>query len=183
MVRKLVFSKYPPEDIYLFYQEEAAKHLMGRSLLSIIIGINFEVNIIHEFRSENFVPKPGVDVVLLRVKKIKPKIPRTNQQKFNDFVTYFYNQPKPNISQSMGKVVGKEKINNFAQQNKFSYRQKPSQLTIENWIAIFEFFKEKSPGFFTKIEGTYSKLQNQQKKLQKVHRTRKDLEWRSKARN
>jgi 23S rRNA (adenine-N6)-dimethyltransferase len=180
MVRKLVFSDNPPEDTYLFYQEEAAKHLISRSLLSIIIGVNFEVSIIHEFRYDNFVPKPGVHVILLRIKKIESKIPKNKQEKFNDFLTYFYNQPKPNISQSMGKVVGKEKINNFAQQNKISYRQKPSELTIDNWITIFNFFTEKNPEFFKKIEGTYSRLQNQQRKLQKIHRTRKDLEWRSK---
>ncbi|MFH1547669.1 MAG: rRNA adenine N-6-methyltransferase family protein, partial [bacterium] len=180
IVRKLVFDKNPPTDTYLFFQEDAAKHLISRSLMSILVGVNFKVTIIHHFKSEDFVPVPNVSVVLMRIEKIEPRIEEEYQNSFKDFVTYFYNQTKHSISDSFGKVIGKEKINNLAQQKKFSYKLKPSELRIENWIAIFEYFTKNNPEFLEKIEGTYLKLQTQQKKLEKIHRTRKDKEWRSK---
>lgn len=185
LVRKLVFSKNPPLDAYLIVQKEAAEKFTGQplgnqnSLMSTLIKTRFKIEILHEFKRSDFYPKPSVKVVMLRIKLTKkPLLPAGTINLFYDFVTYAYGQFKPNILKGLKGVVGEQGIKQAAEDGNFSVFSKPSQLKIGHWVALFEkFLKQSRKTRRDKIKGSFKKLQKQQSKLQKIHRTRADKTW------
>lgn len=180
VTKKLVFSNHPPEDIYLVVQEEAAAKFLGKplneknSLMSVIIGNTFEGSVFHSFRQTDFFPAPAVSTVMLRLKRlersrIQPK------DLFNDFVAFGFSQFEPNIQKGLGKIMNENIVSRVAKENRFRTSYVPSQLDRYHWIALFTKFLE--DGNKQKVIGSFQRLLDQQSKLQKVHRTRLDKNW------
>lgn len=72
ILRKLTESKNPPSEAWLIMEKGAAKRFMGKpheTLRSLMIKPKFDLDIAYYFRREDFHPKPGVDVVLVHLKK------------------------------------------------------------------------------------------------------------------
>lgn len=72
ILRKLTESKNPPIEAWLTMEKRAAKRFMGKpheTLRSLMIKPKFDLDIVYHFRREDFHPKPGVDVVLVHLKK------------------------------------------------------------------------------------------------------------------
>jgi len=68
IVTRLTAAQYPPEDAYMAMQKEAAEKFLGKpheSLYTVLLKPWFEVEMVHRFRRKDFVPEPGVDVVML----------------------------------------------------------------------------------------------------------------------
>lgn len=185
VIKKLVFSKSPPLDTYLIVQKEAAEKFTGRplddknSLMSILIKVQFKIEIFHEFKRSDFFPKPNVDTVMLRIKPIKkPRLSADEISLFYDFVTYAYGQFEPNVLRGLSGVINKQRMRQAARDGNFPTSSKPSQLEIEHWTALFQAFLEQSGGIQkNKVRGSFKKLKTQQSKLQKIHRTRIDKAW------
>lgn len=185
VIKKLVFSKSPPLDTYLIVQKEAAKRFAGRplddknSLMSVLIKAQFKMEIFHEFERSDFFPKPNVDTVMLRIKPIKrPLLSVDETSLFYDLVTYAYGQFAPNILKGLSGVMGEQSIREAAKDGNFPIFSKPSQLEIEHWMALFEtFLKQSNQTQKNKVKSSFKKLQTQQSKLQKIHRTRVDKTW------
>ncbi|NLB78053.1 MAG: 23S ribosomal RNA methyltransferase Erm [Clostridiaceae bacterium] len=75
ILRKLTESKNQPSEAWLTMEKGAAKRFMGKpheTMRSLMIKPVFDLKIIYYFEREDFHPKPGVDVVLLHLKK-KPQ--------------------------------------------------------------------------------------------------------------
>lgn len=185
IVKKLVQADNPPEDTYLITQREAANKFIGKpedksnSLLSILIKSQFNITIFHRFNRNDFFPRPSVEVVMLQIqKRNKPLVSTQDRLLFFDFVTYAYSQFKPNILKELSAVMNENNIIGIARLEGFTVTSKPSQLELDNWIALFQSFKEnlneRQKG---KIVGAYRNLQEQQENLQKIHRTRVDKDW------
>ncbi len=72
ILRKLMKSKNRPDEAWLTMEKGAAKRFMGEpheTLSSLMVKPMFDLKIIYHFRREDFHPKPGIDVVLLHLKK------------------------------------------------------------------------------------------------------------------
>ena len=185
IVKKLTLADNPPNDAYLIIQKEAANKFIGKpedksnSLLSILIRSQFNITIFHRFNRNDFFPRPSIDVVMLQIQKYnKPLVSAQDRLLFFDFVTYAYSQFKPNILKGLSAVMNENNIIGIARLEGFTVTSKPSQLELDNWIALFQSFKEnlneRQKG---KIAGAYRNLQEQQENLQKIHRTRVDKDW------
>ncbi|HUW22139.1 MAG TPA: rRNA adenine N(6)-methyltransferase family protein [Candidatus Bathyarchaeia archaeon] len=180
VIKKLVFSNNPPEDIYLITQKEAAAKFLGKpvgdknSLLSIVIGNIFGGSVFYTFRKTNFSPIPAVDIVMLRLKRLE----RPHAEPpglFSDFAAFGFSQFEPNIHKGLGKVMSESLIVQTAKENNFYPSYKPSKLDLKHWLALFNKFL--ANGNTQKVAGSYKKILLQQSKLQKVHRTRVDKNW------
>jgi len=172
IIKKLTLENNSPEDGYLIVQKEAAMKFAGKpvdiknSQLSVILYPWFEFRIIHNFRPSDFFPKPNVDIVLLEIKKrIKPLI--ENKYLYQDFVTYAFNQPKPNVAESLSKIM-KVKVTNL----------KPSELDFKEWVSLFDLFLRQSDRQQNLVGDSFSKQLKQQESLEKINRTRVDKNWR-----
>ncbi len=183
VVKKLVFAENSPEDTYLIMQKEAAMKFVGKplvdknSLMSILIKAKFELSAFYTFRKTDFVPMPAVETVMVRIKKSDVlAVPESSINMFYDFVTFGFNQFEPDILNGLGKLMSKSLIVEEAKSQRFAPTLKPSQLSFENWVALFNKFM--LFGNKTKVAGSYKVMLLQQTKLQKSHRTRKDKNWR-----
>jgi len=188
IIKKLTFSNNPSTDSYLIVQKEAAQKFIGKpiaatnSLVSVLIQSRFETAIFHEFRKDDFFPRPMVDTVMIRFQKLeKPKILAQDIDLFYDFVTFGFNQFAPSIFKGLSKVLNANAMNEIANAKHFSTSVKPSQLDIEAWVALFEKFK--LVGSKSKVLGVYKRMLAQQNSLEKINRTRLDKNWKNSTSN
>lgn len=187
VIKKLTQASCPPEDAYLIIQKEAAKKFVGKpydnknSQTAILTKPWFDMEFSYEFQRSDFFPKPNVDTVLLRIeKKSDQLIDRDNKRQYEDFVSYAFNQFKPNIGESLSEIFGKQKINNLAQKLNIRATSKPIELDFRDWLSLFKMFRDEIDYNHQRIvNDSYSKLVEQQSHLQKIHRTRTDRRWRN----
>lgn len=178
---KLTSVSNPPEDSYLIIQEEVAKKYAGspygeERFRSLILKPCFELTILYYFRRTDFSPVPKVSIVLFQIKKLeKPLIVAKEKRTYDDFIAYAFSQHGRNLKERMKKVFTNEQFRRQAQALKFSLSARPGELNFEQWLGLFRYFLQgvslDKQGL---IRGSYSQLISQQRKLDKIHRTRND---------
>ncbi len=184
IIKKLTFSDNPPLDSYLIVQKEAALKFAGKpfadknSLMSALLYPWFEFRITHEFKRNDFFPKPGVDSVLLNIKKRdEPLINNNDRDNYRDFVVFAFNQFSPNIFEGLAKVLGRQEILELAKKLNFSTKQKPSEINFENWLNLFKLFLTRQQNKKIIVTDSYNKYLRHQENIEKIHRTRNDKDW------
>lgn len=185
VIKKLTQTENPPEDTYLIVQKEAAKKFVGKpyagnnSQISVLLQPLFELEILHEFKRSDFFPRPGVDTVLLRIRKRNtPLIELKHKRKYHDFIVYTFNQSTPNIVEGLSKVFGMQTLLRLTRELGFSQNLKPSELDFTHWLDLFVFFlKNVDKKHQTIVDGSFTRQSRQQAGLEKINRTRVDKEW------
>lgn len=90
ILRKLTEDKNPPSEAWLTMEKRAARRFLGKpreTLRSLLLKPKFELEIVHHFRREDFHPKPGVDIVLLHLKKkAQPDIMPSQWRNYERFI-------------------------------------------------------------------------------------------------
>jgi 23S rRNA (adenine-N6)-dimethyltransferase len=181
LVTRLTGAEYPPQDAYLAMQKEAAYMFLGKpreSLCSVLLKPWFEVEIVHRFRRKDFVPEPQVDVVMLRLRKRGPPlVNRADRQCFRDFVVYSFTTWRPTLGDILKGIFTGQQLKHMRRELSIDLDATPTSLTFEQWLNLFEYFKNvgNEQARHT-IAGSEKRLRQQQKRLQKVHRTR--IDWR-----
>jgi 23S rRNA (adenine-N6)-dimethyltransferase len=176
IVTRLTTAEYPPEDAYLVMQKEAADRFRGKpheSLYSVLLKPWFEVEMVHRFRRKDFVPEPRVDVVMLRLRKRGPPlVRRADRQCFRDFVVYSFTTWRPTLSDILKGIFTRQQLQHMRKELDIDPDATPTSLTFEQWLKIFECFKNVGNRQARHaIMGSEKRLKQQQKRLQKVHRT------------
>lgn len=113
-------------EAYLIIQKQAVEKFAGmpydskNSMIAILLKPWFETNILWEFKRSDFVPQPSVNVVLMRILRIKnPMISKKYKELYRDFVVYSYTRGKVDQIRFAEWV---ERFDNFAR--KASKREK-----------------------------------------------------------
>ena len=178
IINKLLFAKKPPKTTYLIMQDKAAGRFMGppygpTSQISILLRPFYEMEIITKINRKQFDPVPNVNIVLSKFKKReKPLIDTNYRSLYKDFVVYGYNQWKPTLLEAFHCIFTKKQLDIISQDLNLR-GLKPSELTLDQWIGIFELFiRLTSQDKKDLIENTEKKLRLKQKGMQKVFRTR-----------
>ncbi|OGU53988.1 MAG: hypothetical protein A2V66_15410 [Ignavibacteria bacterium RBG_13_36_8] len=176
IVNKLTEDKNPPEESFLIMQDKAAFRFIGKpkeSQTSILLKPWFNINIISNIDRKEFSPVPNINAVLVEFsKKDQPQVELQSRQSFRDFVIYGYNQWQPTIMDSF-KNVFSSKQRSIAEREIMIRGKKPSDLSLEQWLKLFETFSFYVPNEKKEIiKGAETKLEKQQSKQQKWHRTR-----------
>ena len=111
------------------------------------------------------------EIIFLEIKKRNiPLINNLNRKRFEDFVTYAFNQYAPNVAEGLKKVLGK--------QPKFSTNAKPSEIDFKDWLTLFGLFLKVPENRQNIVKDSFANQLKQQKKIEKIHRTRVDKSWR-----
>ncbi|MFL5700133.1 MAG: 23S ribosomal RNA methyltransferase Erm [Ktedonobacteraceae bacterium] len=181
IVTRLTAAQYPPEDAYLTMQKDAAEKFLGKpheSLYAVLLKPWFEVEMMHHFRRKDFVPEPGVDVVMLRLRKRGPPLVNpADRQCFRDFVVYGFTTWRLTPGGILKGIFTRQQLKHLRRELGIDLDATPTSLTFEQWLNLFEYFKNvgNEQARYT-IVGSEKRLRQQQKRLQKVHRTR--IDWR-----
>ncbi len=177
IVTRLTAAHYPPEDAYLAMQKEAADMFLGKpheSLYTVLLKPWFEVGIVHRFQRKDFVPKPRVDVVMLRLRKRGPPlVNRADRQCYRDFVVYSFTTWRPTLGSILKGIFTRQQLKHIRRELGVDLDATPISLSFEHWLNLFAYFKNvANEQAMHAILGSEKRLRQQQKRLQKVHRTR-----------
>lgn len=179
IVSKLTTSERKPTDIYIIMQESAAYRFIGapyekNSQISILLSVEFSVEIIQKINRDYFEPRPNVNIVFAHfAKHATPLIQKTNLEDFRDFVVYGYNQWSPTVIDAFRKVFTNKQRSLITRNLKLA-NLKPSDLTKEQWIDLYNtYVKHVGDDKKSLVHGSEKRLKQSQSKLAKQYRTRK----------
>lgn len=175
IVRRLLWRENPPQDCYLIMQKEAADRFRGtpcETQFSVLSGPWFEFSLLHSFRRTDFVPSPGVDVVLMRMRKRGPPLLASEHTgAYRDFVIYAFRQGSPSLKKTLAGTLTDTQFRRLSADLGFGLQARPSDLDVEQWLALFRFFATKVDERRRRsLLGARRILSRQQSHLRKRHR-------------
>jgi 23S rRNA (adenine-N6)-dimethyltransferase len=177
IVTRLTTAERPPDDAYLAMQQEASDMFLGKpreSLRTILLKPWFETAIVHRFQRWDFVPAPRVDVVMLRLRKRGPPlVSNTDRQYFRDFVVHVFTRWQPTGHNPLNDIFTGRQRRYIERELGFDLGATPTSLSIEQWLSLFKQVKiVGNSRTLQTIAGSEKRLLSQQRRLQKIHRTR-----------
>jgi 23S rRNA (adenine-N6)-dimethyltransferase len=176
IVTKLTGAAMPPDDAFLALQAEAAERYCGRpreTLASLLLGPFFDATIVHRFRRDDFVPAPGVDVVMLRLRKRGPPLVEHHRRRlYRDFVVTGFTAWRPWIGAALERRLGARVAHRLLAAVEVDRDRRPSDVPFAVWVRLFELFSHLPPALHHRVAGAGDRLARQQRRLQKRHRTR-----------
>lgn len=149
IVRKILYTPPVPSEAYLIVQKEAAEKFSGKpaeTQFSILAKPWFDIQIIRELRKTDFEPVPNVDSVLLRIRKRHPALIR-NEDVFlyRSFVRYGFRRWKSSLKLIFKPIFTYRQWKHLSKDLHFPLNAIPSRLTFEQWLGMFECFKQRVP--------------------------------------
>ncbi len=176
IVGKLTSGSSPPVDAYLGMQREAADRFLGRpheTMAAVLLKPWFEPVIVHHFRASDFVPPPGVEVVLLRLRRREtPLVTAEEADFFGDLVTYVFTAWQPTVREALTRLVPRRTVTAIEQAAGVALDQPPSGLPFPAWLSLAHATRTIGGEHIGVVRGARERLERQQASLQKVHRTR-----------
>lgn len=179
IVNKLLTPLNAPEAAYLIMQDRAAERFMGEpvgtnSQMSILLQPFWNMGIIAKIDRNQFQPVPNINAVLAKFeKRSKPLVDPELTQQYRDFVIFGFNQWQPTILDAFRDIFSAKQVKIITGKLGIA-GLKPSELTIEQWVGLFEAFQQRVPaGKKSIVEGAERKLRSKQKEMKKQHKTRR----------
>ncbi|HEX5548865.1 MAG TPA: 23S ribosomal RNA methyltransferase Erm [Ktedonobacterales bacterium] len=177
IVTRLTAEEQSVDEAYLTMQREAARMYLGNpgeSLRSILLKPWFELEIAHRFRRSDFVPSPRVDVVMLRLRKRGPPLVHAaDRQLFRDFVVYMFTHWQPNHITPLNDIFTRQQRRFMERELGFDLDVKPTSISLEEWLALFDQLQQVGDAHIRRwLAGSEKRLLQQQRAIQKIHRTR-----------
>jgi 23S rRNA (adenine-N6)-dimethyltransferase len=130
----------------LILQREAAEKFAGQpsnseTLTSLLYKPWFRFNLLRTFKPTDFIPVPKVTAVLFRIEKRSPPLIRAGQTSlYKEFITYSFTRNKLNLKKDYEHVFGHVQFIRLAQDLGFSSMAKPTDITSEQWLGMFDYF-------------------------------------------
>ena len=177
IVTRLTSAPVPPDDTYLIMQKEAAERFLGAprsSLSAMLLRSSFELELLHRFRRNDFIPAPLVDVVMLRLcKRGPPLLSRKEMALFRDFVVYGFTTPRPSLRSIFKGIFTARQCKLLSNDLNIDFDTTPTALCFEQWLRLFDgFTRVANEQAMQTILGSELRLRRQQARLEKCHRTR-----------
>ena len=149
IVRKILYTAPVPGEACLVMQKEAAQKFSGipkETQFSILAKPLFEFHINRELQRTDFEPIPHVDSVLLRIKKRpSPLIQKEDISLYSNFIRYGFGRWKHNLKLIFKPIFTYPQWKHVSQDLYFPLDATPSHLTFEQWLGLFECFKQRVP--------------------------------------
>lgn len=179
IVTRLTSAKSNLGEMYLIMQEAAAHRFAGvpyvkNSQASILLAIDFSVELLRKISPSYFKPKPNVSIVFVHfARRTRPLVSENNRQSFRDFVVYGYNQWAPTLIDAFKDIFSRRQLSIIAKTHDLT-GLKPSDLTLDQWLGLFDTYcKYVSEDKKKLVFESERRLKKMESRLDKQHRTRK----------
>jgi 23S rRNA (adenine-N6)-dimethyltransferase len=150
IVRKILHVPPAPSEAYLIVQKEAAQKFSGsphETQFSILAKPLFDIRILRDLQRTDFEPVPAVDSVLLRIKKRETAlVQKEDAFLYRRFVRYGFGTWKHSLKLTFKPIFTYEQWKHLSKDLHFPLDTIPSKLTFEQWLGLFECFKQRVPG-------------------------------------
>lgn len=132
IVEKLIETDTPPQKTYLIVQKQFARKLVATDnrfftgQLGMLASIRYDIKIRKPLRKTDFYPRPAVDTVFIElILRTEPRIDLSLYSKYKEMTIKAFSTPA---------IYKKLPL----AQAGISPEKKPSELTIDQWVKIFE---------------------------------------------
>jgi 23S rRNA (adenine-N6)-dimethyltransferase len=149
IVRKILYAAPVPAEAYLIMQKDAAEKFAGcprETQFSVLAKPLFDIRILRHLRRTDFEPVPGVDSVLLQIKQ-RPAalIRREDAFLYRRFVHYGFGTWKRSLKLTFKPIFTYPQWKRLSKDLHFPLDVIPSRLTFEQWLGLFECFRQRVP--------------------------------------
>ncbi len=176
IIAKLVGADRPPEDTFLVVQREAAARYCGvpeETLVGLLLKPFFAPSVVHHFNGADFAPTPGVEVVMLRLRKRGPPlVALIEAQAYRNLVVSGFTAWRPTIGAALARPLGTKAARRLLDAADVDRALRPAQVPFDAWLSLFATFMRMPDAFRIRIVGAEAQLRRQQARLRKQHRTR-----------
>lgn len=177
IVAKLTSGTSPSVDSWLVVQREAAeRYLPGETSTMVAIQVYpwFDVTIEHEFRRSDFVPKPSVNSVLMRIRqRSEPFLPMEERERFEDMVAAMFSAWKPTVAEALRTMMPRQAFRCLDHGVVSGIQAKPGAVQPDAWLRIYRAAGEiGGPTFWRAVRRNARRLHEQQAAIERPTRTR-----------
>lgn len=145
VVRKLLDSLNPPEECYLIVDRRLANRLSGfpkESQFSLRYKPWFDFVVVYKFKESDFVPRPKVDGVMLKIiKKEDPELSLSKRSEWQEFVEKGFGMGNV-VKKNLRKTITEHHWQKLLNVLPFSLKVKPGNLSYPRWLLIYEKYRE-----------------------------------------
>lgn len=163
---------------YYIIQREAILNYTGEpyskeSFKSLLIKPFYYFKDIYSFEKKDFKPSPRVETALFEITRRKRDlIEMKDDEKYKDFLAYFYGSSKQNIKSTLNKVFSYKQLKINAKTYSYNILSTVSEITFEQFIGIFKYYligvSEEKKAI---VKGSYKQLRQQQTNINKRKRS------------
>lgn len=142
IVEKLTNAHNPATDIWLVMEKGAAKRFAGTSKeteASLLLKVNWEINIVYYFRREDFHPMPSVDSVMVHFSK-KP-VPDLNKKECGKFREFIRNSQKYGFG-SRQSLLTKRQVTAALRQAGLPHAHEDGVTLYIQWLCLFRCYMQ-----------------------------------------
>ncbi len=176
LVRRLTSADHAPRDAWLVLQREAAARFTGTprtTLSALLIAPWFALDIVYRFDRSDFVPRPSVDAVFVRLhKRGPPLVPGQQSQLYRDFVVSCFTTRDATVRDALARRLGSRAAARLLRAAPDPPTAVPSAVPPAAWLALFRTFARAPLSLRVRVRGAEARLRRQQRRLEKRHRTR-----------
>lgn len=150
VVKRILFGLNPPVQAHLVVQKEAAEKFSGQPAgteVSVLAKPWFRLRTVREFRRADFEPAPGKDVVLLHIaRRAQPLVSQEHTGAYRRFVRLGFRAWKKDLRTAYKHVFTFKQWKRLSSSLSFPVRAKPSELSFEQWLGLFDFLRTRVSG-------------------------------------
>lgn len=141
IIRKLIESFNPAQEIWLVVEKGAAKRFSGfpkETKKSLFLKVHWETNIFYYIKKDYFHPKPSVDSALLHLsRKINPNLSGSDLTLYKRFIAYSF---KYGLF-SKKSLLTKKQISLALKNANLPSLRKNEKISFNQWLCLFYCYK------------------------------------------
>jgi 23S rRNA (adenine-N6)-dimethyltransferase len=144
IIRWLLYAKPAPVESFLITAEDTANRYTGtpkETETAILAKPWFDITVSRKFRRTDFDPLPAVDIVLLDIKARKRSlVSPENTNIYRNFIKFSFEAGKKGLDSGYKNIFTEEQWKRITKDLDVKLGIKPTDLTFEQWIHLFEYF-------------------------------------------
>ena len=141
LIRLLLESKNPPQEMVLLIQKEVAQRICAKpgkmSLLAVAVQFYSRPKIISYVSKKSFWPQPKVDSAIIKISQIK-KPKNINIEKFFQIVKAGFSSPRKQLANNLSQKLNlpREQIKSALAECSLNTQARAENLSVEDWINL-----------------------------------------------
>lgn len=187
IITKLTSAPTPPIEAYIAVQKEAADRYLGQpsqTLYALLLSPWFALSVAHRFKRTDFTPRPGVDVVMLRLSKRDPPLVAPKRKSdYRDLTVSCFTGWHSSIGAGLAKAIGQRSAGLALRIAGIDASARLRGVASRDWVRLFDVIMTMRVPL-VRVAGAEARLRRQQARLHRSHRTRvtgpppHDASWR-----